>query len=228
MRPAGEREPVIAIDGPAGAGKSTVARALAARLGYRVVDTGAMYRAVAWSVARAGLPPEETAGLRQHLARIQIVADGDRLRVDGHDVTSGLRSPEISELTSRLTALPAVREKITPLQRALAVAGGVILEGRDIGTVVCPDAEVKFYLDAALDTRARRRYADLKARGESISFERVRADITARDVYDQGRALAPLRKAADAIEVDTTELTVDQVVDLMLTTIAERRCYTRS
>ena len=159
------REPVIAIDGPAGAGKSTAARLLARRLGYRFLDTGSMYRAVAWSVARAGIPPVDGPALRRHLATVRVAVDGERVRVDGRDVTDAIRTPEISALTSQLTALAPVREKLTPLQRDLAAPGGAVLEGRDTGTVVCPDAEVKFYLDASLDTRARRRQAELAGRG---------------------------------------------------------------
>ena len=143
---------MITIDGPAGAGKGTVARRLAARLGYRLLDTGAMYRALAWSVARAGLSPDEDSpALRRHVERVQIDLEGDRVIVDERDVTDEIRSPEIATLTSRLSMLGVVRDKLTPIQRRLAATGGVVLEGRDTGTVVCPDAEVKFYLDASLD-----------------------------------------------------------------------------
>ncbi|HEY3190142.1 MAG TPA: (d)CMP kinase, partial [Solirubrobacteraceae bacterium] len=131
-----ERPPVITIDGPAGAGKSTAARTLAARLGYRLVDTGAMYRALAWSVARAGLPVEDTPALRRHLAAVEVKLDGDRVLVDGRDVTGEIRTREISDLTSRLTMLAPVRDRVTPMQREMAAAGGVVLEGRDTGTVV--------------------------------------------------------------------------------------------
>jgi len=139
------------------------------------------------------------------------------------------RSPEISALTSLLSTLPAVRTKLTPLQQALAARGGVVLEGRDTGTVVCPDAEVKFFLVASVDERARRRHAELAARGVGADMDTVRAEIVARDAQDSGRALAPLRKAADAVEIDTTALTVEQVVDRMLDVIDERkRCSTGS
>ena len=145
---------MIAIDGPAAAGKSTAARQLAQRLGYRLLDTGSMYRALAWSVAQAGIPPVDGAALRRHLSAVRLGVDGERVSVNGRDVTDAIRTPEISALTSRLTALAPVREKVTPLQRELAAEGGAVLEGRDTGTVVCPDAEIKFYLDASLDTRA--------------------------------------------------------------------------
>lgn len=224
-----EREPVVTIDGPAGAGKSTVARALARRLGYRFLDTGAMYRALAWSVARSGLSAEDSPGLRRHLERVDISLDGDRIRVDGRDVTAEIRTPEISELTSRLTTLAPVRAKLTPLQRALAAAGGTVLEGRDTGTVVCPEAEVKFYLDASLDTRARRRHAELATGGMARRYEEVREDVRARDRQDTERSLAPLRQAPDAVVVDTSGLTVEQVVERMARTVARRRaCCTRS
>ena len=219
----GGREPVIAIDGPAGAGKGTVARRLAARLGYRLLDTGAMYRALAWSVARAGLGAEDTPALRKHVERVHIDVDGDRVVVDDRDVTDEIRTPEIATLTSRLSMLGIVRDKLTPVQRRMASTGGVVLEGRDTGTVVAPDAEVKFYLDASLDERAHRRQLELRARGVEVDEETARRDIAARDAQDSSRALAPLRKAPDAIEVDTTGLTVDQVVAQLADRVERRR-----
>ena len=223
----GERRPVITIDGPAGAGKSTAARGLARRLGYRLIDTGAMYRALAWSVARAGLPIEDTPDLRRHLASVDVALDGDRVFVDGRDVSAEIRTREISDLTSRLTRLAPVRERVTPVQRALATAGGVVLEGRDTGTVVCPDADVKFYLDASTAARARRRQAELAARGVVVDLEVVWDEIVLRDRQDTTRELAPLRKAPDAVTVDTTDLEVEQEVETLLRTI-EGQCCTRS
>lgn len=222
-----ERGLVVAIDGPAGAGKSTVARAVARRLGFRLVDTGAMYRALAWSVDRAGLPAEDGTALRRHLAALEVTLDGDAVYVDGRDVSGEIRTPAISELTSRLTTLAPVRDKVTPLQRRLAAGGGVVLEGRDTGTVVCPDADVKFFLDASVEERARRRQAELRERGVDVDLQAVQADIQARDVQDTTRALAPLRKAADAIVIDTTGLTLEQVIEHLLGEI-KRRCSTRS
>ena len=223
----GERRPVITIDGPAGAGKSTAARALARRLGFRLIDTGAMYRALAWSVARAGLVAEDTPDLYRHLATVEVALEGDRVFVDGRDVSGEIRTPEIGELTSRLTRLAPVRERATPLQRALAAAGAVVLEGRDTGTVVCPNADAKFFLDASIAARARRRQAELTARGATVDLAAVRDEIVRRDRQDTTRALAPLAKAPDAVTVDTTDLEVEQVVDIMFRTI-ESRCCTRS
>ena len=215
---------MITIDGPAGAGKSTAGRRLAERLGYRFIDTGALYRALAVAVEAAGLSPDaDEAKLRAHLEGVDVRLQGDRLLLDGRDVTEEIRTPRISELTSRLTRLTAVREKITPLQRRAAALGGVVLEGRDTGTVVCPDAEVKFYLDATLDERARRRQAELRAQGVEADLAIVREEISRRDIQDTTRALAPLRKPDGAIEVDTSALTIDEVVERMLGEIVRRQ-----
>jgi cytidylate kinase len=149
----GRREPVVTIDGPAGAGKSTVAREVARRLGFKLVDTGALYRALAWAIAQAGVDPSDDAALAALLARTRVeLADG-RVLVNGKDVSEEIRAPEIGMLTSKLTALPLMREKMTPIQRSLAAAGGVVLEGRDTGSIVCPDAEVKIYRGQDLPRR---------------------------------------------------------------------------
>jgi CMP/dCMP kinase len=228
MTVGGRREPVITIDGPAGAGKSTAARELARRLGYRLLDTGAMYRALAWAVREAGIPAEDGPALRTLLERTTVELRDDRVLVNGRDVTGEIRTPAIGELTSLLTMLRAVRDKLTPVQRALAARGGVVLEGRDTGSVVCPDAEVKFYLDADLDARARRRQEELAERGERLDLAAVREDVARRDRQDMGRAIAPLVCPADAVVVDTTGLGEDVVVERLLEAVERARCSTRS
>jgi cytidylate kinase len=224
----GRREPVITIDGPAGAGKSTAARALARRLGFRLLDTGAMYRALAWAVREAGLVPEDTAALRAVLDATTVALEGDCVLVNGRDVTAEIRTPAISELTSALTMLRPVRDKMTPMQRALAAGGGVVLEGRDTGSVVCPDADVKFYLDATLEARARRRREELAERGLTVDLDGVREEVARRDRQDMGRAIAPLVRPADAVVVDTTGLGEAEVLERLMDTVERARCSTRS
>ncbi|HJV56543.1 MAG TPA: (d)CMP kinase [Methylomirabilota bacterium] len=224
----GRRDIVITIDGPAGAGKSTVAAALARRLGFTLIDTGALYRGLAWAAREAGVPVEDGPALRALLDRTSVRLEGGRVLVDGRDVTVEIRTPAISELTSRLTMLAPVRDKMTPIQRSLAAPGGAVLEGRDTGSVVWPEAEVKFYLDADLDTRARRRRDDLVARGLDADLESVREDIVRRDRQDMERALAPLVKPEDAVVVDTTGLGIAEVVDTLLRVVEQTRCCTRS
>jgi cytidylate kinase len=185
-----------------------------------------MYRALAWSVLQKGLEAEDDAALRAHLAAVEVEVRGERVMVDGRDVTEEIRTREVAEFTSRLSRLAVVRDKVVPIQRRLAAAGGVILEGRDTGTVVCPDAEVKFYLDATLETRARRRWAEFRAQGLPVELATVRAELEARDRQDRTRDLAPLRPAPDAVVIDTTGLSVDEVVVRLLTEI-ERRCSIR-
>ena len=228
MSTGSRREPVITIDGPAGAGKSTAARELARRLGFRLLDTGAMYRALAWAVREAGIPAEDGPALRALLASTTIELIDDGVRVNGRDVTGEIRTPAIGELTSLLTMLRPVREKLTPVQRALAGRGGVVLEGRDTGSVVCPDAEVKFYLDADLDARARRRQEELAVRGVRLDLSAVREEVARRDRQDMGRAIAPLVRPADAVVVDTTGLDEDAVVERLLEAVERARCSTRS
>lgn len=202
---------IVAIDGPAGAGKSTVARMLAARLGFRVLDSGALYRAAAWKV---GPDLAHAAGILAG-TRIELddSNDASRVLVDGKDVTSALRSSEISERSSRIAESPEARAALIPIQRAHATRGNYVVEGRDIGTVVFPDAIAKFYLDATLDERAHRRWMELSQRGEAVKLETVRGDIAQRDERDRTRAVAPLRKANDAIVVDSTSLPVEQVME---------------
>lgn len=217
------RRPVITIDGPAGAGKSTAARVLAERLGYTLIPTGAMYRALALSLMRAGVPARESPELSAHLARLSIRIAAGRVYLDGEDVTEAIRSREVAQVTSAATTLASVRAKVTPLQRQLAAQGGVVLEGRDTGTVVCPDAKVKFYLTASLEARARRRQAELAGAGTPAPLAAITTELAARDKQDETRELAPLRKPLGAIEVDTSDLTVDQVVERLLAAIAHHK-----
>ena len=220
------RSRVIAIDGPVGAGKSTVARALAQRLGYRYVDTGAMYRAVAWQATHRGIDLNDRAAVAEVARAIEIEfvpgAGGQRVVAQGTDVTEAIRSPRMSEGASVVSAYPEVREALVALQRRMGEGGGVVMEGRDIGTVVFPNAEVKIYLDASLDNRARRRHEELRAKGEAITFEGVREALRERDHRDSTRAHSPLRAAPDAVVIDSTTLTVAQVVDEIMRQLPAR------
>lgn len=214
-----QRKHVIAIDGPAGAGKSTVARTLAQTLGYTYIDTGAMYRAVAWLVLREGIDPsdpdqEEAVGRLADAAEVALRpdADGNRVEVDGKDVTGHLRGPDVTAAVSYVAANPAVRDRLAALQRAMAREGGVVMDGRDIGTVVLPFADVKVFLTASAEERARRRFEEGQVSGHGLSLDAVRRNIQQRDTIDSTRAAAPLRKAEDAVEIDSTSKTVDEVV----------------
>lgn len=224
----GARELVITIDGPAGSGKSTVARELARRLGYRLIDTGALYRGVAWLVGEAGVDPRDEVALRRLLAETTIDLKDGAVLVEGRDVTGEIRTTEIGELASRISTLAAVREHVTPIQRRLAAKGGVVLEGRDTGSVVCPDAEVKFYLDASPEVRVNRRQRELEGRGITADPEGVRSEILGRDRQDMERALAPLVIPDGAVVIDSTARSVDEVVGLMLERVARHECCTGS
>jgi CMP/dCMP kinase len=223
--------PIVAIDGPAGAGKSTVARRLADTLGFVLVDTGALYRAVALAVARAGSAwdDEKSAGrLAQSLVSghaLELERDPDkgvRVRLHGDDVTDAIRAPEIGMAASTVSAYAQVRSALLDLQRQAGGLGGVVLEGRDIGTVVFPDAEVKFFLTARPEVRARRRFDELTARGAHVTFEQTLEEVRQRDEQDTTRALAPLRRAADAILLDNSNLTVDETVQRIVAVARER------
>jgi cytidylate kinase len=211
---------LITIDGPAGAGKSTVSRVLAERLGYRYVDTGALYRGVAYVARHRGVAAQDDAGLSDLLEELSLDflpgRTGQRLAANGEDITDAIRTPEISMLASAVSARPVVRAFLLRIQRELGRQKAAVFEGRDMGTVVFPDADVKFFLDASTRTRAQRRFAEVKD-PSAVSFETIERDMQQRDLQDRSRALAPLKAAADAVVIDSTELTIDQVVERMLT-----------
>jgi cytidylate kinase len=217
---------IVAIDGPAGAGKSTAARMLAGALGYALLDTGAIYRVMALRARERGIGWADGPGVAAlaHGLEISFKLDGDVNRVfaDGQELGATIRTAEISDGASRVSALPEVRAALLGLQRRIGAAGGVVVEGRDIGTVVFPQAEAKFFLTASADERARRRVAELRAAGRPAELDTTRAELVARDERDSTRAAAPLRKADDAIEIDSSALGPNEVVDRMAAVVAER------
>lgn len=217
---------VIAIDGPSGAGKSTVARQLADRLGYRQIDTGAMYRAVAYLISRAGIDPGNSKELEELCNDVDIRLDcsngAQRVLANGQDVTNEIRTPDMSLMTSRISALKPVREAMMRAQRLLGRNGGVVLEGRDIGTVVFPDAELKFYLYASPEERGKRRFMELAGNGEQVSLEDTIKAVSSRDAQDSQRELAPLRQAEDAIPIDSSGISVDEVLDRMVAVFRDK------
>jgi cytidylate kinase len=217
---------IVTIDGPAGAGKSTVSRLIADALSYIYLDTGALYRAVAYKVYREGLVEgtEEQIGDLCRRTDVNLKSDQSRVQVyvDGCDVTDDIRDPRISMLASRISALPIVRERLLAVQREMAENGGIIAEGRDMGTVVFPHADIKFFLDASVEERARRRYDELRGRGLDADPEEVREEIVLRDLQDRTRDIAPLRAAPDAIIIDSSNHGVRDVAGRMLTLIRRR------
>ena len=208
-------------------GKSTVARQVATRLRYRYVDTGSLYRAVAWRVARAGTNPADHGAITKLLASIRITVNPDpgspRIRVDDREVTQEIRTTEVSQLASVVSAIPAVREWLLPVQRALGSEGHVVVEGRDIGTCVFPAAPVKFFLEADSEVRAARRQRELVTAGVSVPLDRTQQDMDTRDHRDRTRSLSPLKPASDAIVIDTSTLSVDEVIDKLMTVIASKQ-----
>jgi cytidylate kinase len=203
---------VIAIDGPSGAGKGTVARAIASELGYRHVDSGAMYRAVGWKALRDGIPLDDDAAVAALATKACIEVSSAQVTIDGVDVTRPIRTPEIDRAAAAVARLPSVRSVLVGRQRQMGANGGIVMEGRDIGTVVFPDADAKLYLDASPEERARRRASDPAHTGVPAAVSEVATQLTQRDEIDRTRAASPLYAAGDAIVVDTTGKSVDQVV----------------
>jgi CMP/dCMP kinase len=231
LSPPDRPRPIVAIDGPAGAGKSTVARRLADALGFVLVDTGALYRAVALAAKRAGVAWSDGAPLgdlargivaRQGLTFEAQPGQGVRVRLDGDDVTDAIRAPDMGMGASTVSAHGPVRNALLDLQRQAGRAGGVVLEGRDIGTVVFPDAEVKFFLTARPEVRAKRRFDELTAKGQGVTLEDTLADVRRRDEQDTTRAVAPLRQAQDAVLIDNSDFGVDETVARMAGRVRER------
>ena len=215
-----ERRLIIAIDGPAGSGKSTTARLLAKRLGYMYLDTGAFYRALTLKVLDAGVLPEDSASILQLAEKMKIqmqpLEDKNRVLLDGREVTQMIREPAVTNAVAPIAANPRVRAIMVEKQRAIGRNGGVVMEGRDIGTVVFPDADLKIFMQASLDERARRRQEELAAMGIVRDGEILKEEIARRDQNDSTRMVAPLIRAADAILLDTTNLTIEQQVDFIV------------
>ena len=225
-----EQQNIVTIDGPAGVGKSSVSRKVAAATGFTYLDTGAMYRGVGWYLRRQGVDLADSAAIVDRLAdlKLQLLPAADEnsdvgVVINGTDVTEAIRTPEMAMVASQVSALPEVRELLTTIQRSYGEKGGIVAEGRDTGTVVFPGAAYKFYLDAEPEERARRRHAQLLARGVAADFNQILTMTLERDKNDSERAIAPLKKADDAHRIDTTEITVQQVVDGILRIIAGKK-----
>ena len=216
----------IAIDGPAGAGKSTIAKALAQELSFLYVDTGALYRAVGYAMTRLGVELQDPQAVEAALAGLRVslrhVAGTQRVFVGEEDVSDRIRTPEMSMAASTVSAQPAVRQFLFQLQRDIAAENDVIMDGRDIGTVVLPQAELKVFLTASAEERARRRHLELLEKGEEATFDEVFADMVKRDEADRNRAIAPLRQAEDAVPIDTSGLTLEESIALLRRLVEER------
>ena len=213
---------IVAIDGPAGAGKSTIAKLVAQRIGADYIDTGAMYRAVALKLFRTGTDYKDPEALQAMLDGMDVDFSEGHTILDGEDVSGLIRTPEISALASPSSGIPAVRYKLTALQQAMGKRKSIVMDGRDIGTVVFPDADFKFFLTASADERARRRTEEMRAKGQEADFETIRADIIQRDYQDSHREFRPLKKAEGAVEIDSTDMSIESVVDTMMAFIEAR------
>lgn len=215
---------VVAIDGPAGAGKSTIAKLAAEKLGYAYIDTGAMYRSVAWKFLQTGAAFDDA--FISDLACTMVIdfkpeAKINRVFVDGAEVTDAIRTPEVTAIVSRVAAIGAVREAMVEQQRRMGTVGGVLMDGRDIGTVVFPNAQLKIFLTASVEERARRRYKEMLQKGQQVELVQLAADIAARDKADSERAIGPLRQAEDAILLDTSDMSISQVTEKILELVRE-------
>jgi cytidylate kinase len=225
-----KRKPLVTIDGPAGAGKSTISRQLAERLCFKYLDTGALYRAVAYSLIRKGCSGDEKELLclsRDLSVGLKDMAGQLHVFIDAEDVTGKIRTEEIGVLASKVSAVPAIREALLSIQRDAAADGGIVAEGRDMGTVIFPEAEIKFFLDASVTERAKRRYLELTEKGELTSLREVESDLIFRDRQDCERAVAPLRVPRDATIIDSTDKTIPQVIDIMLGIVENRWSHPR-
>ena len=211
----------IAIDGPSGAGKSTIAKAVAGILHIDYIDTGAMYRAIGYKISRDGVDMNDEAALAAMLAKTDVDLSEGKVLLDGEDVSGKIRTPEMSKMASACSAIGAVRVKLVELQRGMAKSKSVIMDGRDIGTNVLTDAKYKIYLTATVEERANRRYKELIEKGETVTYDEVLEDMKQRDYNDSHRQLNPLRKADDAIEIDSTDMTLQGVVDRILGIVGE-------
>lgn len=210
---------VITIDGPSGSGKGTISKILARKLGYNYLDTGALYRAVAWKVREEKIDTSNKEDLNTILKNIKIHFENDRIFVDGTDVSSAIRTAEIGELSSQVSAIPAVRDGLFSIQREMGLKGNVVIEGRDTGTTIFPESENKFYLDAGIEERARRRYEELSGKDPEISMQKTIEDIKRRDERDSSRESSPLVKTDDMIYIDSTRLSIEEVVEKILENI---------
>lgn len=216
----------VAIDGPSGAGKSTIARAVAEKLGYTYVDTGAMYRAIGLAVSRRAVACGDTQGILHILPTVDITLQyengAQHVLLCGEDVSEQIRTPQAAKYASCVSALPAVRQFLLELQRSMAARGNVIMDGRDIGTVILPNAAVKIYLTASVECRAKRRFEELLAKGQTVTLQSVLQDIQSRDEKDMNRAASPLRQAEDAVLLDSSALSLEQAIESVLHIIKER------